>query len=311
MRKGAIGGLCTAIIVFIIVTVTCFCTTKIPAGYVGVVYNLNGGIEQETLSQGWRFTSPTKTVTLYTIAREQSYMSQAEIGDSPNDESFEIPTKEGASLKVDLAFGYSFDPARIPEIFVKFRGQNGQEILSSFIKPNMQGWIKEITPDFGMIEIVSKQRGAVNAAITEEMQKRFATYGIIIDRVSLTDVRPDAETDKAIKAKIKAQEELETAKVTAETAKIAAARDKDVAKIAATKEKEVAEINAEKARIEAQGKADAKLISAKATAEANREIARSLTPELLESQKISKWKGVVPQVQGAGATIVDIGQLSE
>lgn len=59
-------------------------------------------------------------------------------------------------------------------------------------------------------------------------------------------------------------------------------------------------------RIEAEGKADAQKIAAEAEAEANRKIAQSLTPELIEKIKYERWNGEVPQVQGNGATIVDI-----
>ena len=261
---------------------------------------MNGGVEDEVLTQGFRVVAPTKKVTLYSIALEQSYMTDGDQGDSPDDESFEIPTKEGASLDVDVAFSYSFELTEVSQTFTRFRGQSGKEILKSFIKPKMQAWIKEITPDFAMIDIVSKQRGMVNATLTEKLKERFAKYGIVIDNVALADVRPDEETDKAIKEKIKAQEALETAKVTAEKDKVEANRDK-----------EVAEINAEKAKIEAQGKADARKIEAEGEAAANKMISDSLSDKLIENKKIDKWKGDVPKVQGSNATIVDVGALEE
>lgn len=309
--KSKIKGSLIAVAVALVIISVIKCSTTIPAGYVGVVYNLDGGIEKDTLSQGWHLLSPTQTVTRYTIAREQSYMTKEKQGDSPENESFEIPTKEGASLEVDVAFGYSFDVERVSETFTKFRGQSGKEILTTFIKPNMQGWIKEITSRFGMMEIVATERGKINEAITEEMASRFDKYGIIIDRVSLTDVRPDKDTDKAIKKKIRAQEELATAKVNAETDKVNAEKDKEIAEINAKKDKEVAEINAEKAKIEAKGKADAKIIEAEAEAKANERISKSLTPELLEKKKIEKWNGTVPKVQGSGSTIVDTRDMTD
>ena len=55
-----------------------------------------------------------------------------------------------------------------------------------------------------------------------------------------------------------------------------------------------------------EGEAEAQLIAAEAEAKANRKIAESLTPELIEKIKYDKWNGSVPQVQGSGATIVDI-----
>lgn len=298
--KGIVGAIITALVIFGLIIGVAMCTEKIPAGYVGVVYNMNGGIEKDVLTQGFKVVAPTKKITLYSIALEQSYMTKGEQGDSSDDESFEIPTKEGASLEVDVAFSYSYELAEVPQTFTRFRGQSGKEILKSFIKPKMQAWIKEITPQFSMISIVSTQRGEVNKTLTDQLQERFRHYGISIDNVALADVRPDAETDEAIRKKIKAQEELETAKVTAETDKVNATRDK-----------EVAEINAEKAKIEAQGKADAKIISAEAEAKANKLISDSLTDKLIESKKIEKWKGEVPKVQGVGTTIVDIGGLAE
>ena len=307
MRKnGKVGGIAIGVVLVVAIIGSMLFTTKIPAGYAGIVYNMNGGIEKDVRHQGWSIIPPTKTVTKYTVAREQSYMTKDKRGDSEDDESFEIPTKEGASLEVDVAFGYTFDINRLPDTFNTFRGQSGKEILDSFIKPTMQGWIKEVTPRYGMIEIVSKQRGEVNAALTEEMQKRFDKYGIIIDTVTLTDVRPDKDTDKAIKEKIKAQEKLETARVTAETDKVNAERDKAVALINAEKEKEAAAIEAEKAKIKAEGAAAARETESKAEAEAIKRISGALTNEYNEYIHNKQWNGVEPQITGGATPIVDM-----
>lgn len=298
--KGVVGSIVTGVVIVLVIICGFACTERVPAGYVGVVYNMNGGVEDEVLTQGWKIVSPTKNVTLYSIALEQSYMTKSDQGDSPEDESFEIPTKEGASLETDIAFSYSYELNEVPNTFTRFRGQSGKEILKSFIKPKMQAWIKEITPEFAMIDIVSKQRGVVNAALTEKLKERFRPYGIVIDNVALADVRPDEDTDKAIKEKIKAQEALETAKVTAEKDKVEATRDK-----------EIAEINAEKAKIEAQGQADAELIRANAEAEANKKIAESLTDKLIEKIKYDKWNGELPYIEGTSTPIVNIKEAEK
>lgn len=298
--KGIIGAVITAVVIGFLMLGGCACSETIPAGYAGIVYNLNGGIEDTVLDQGWKIVPPTKRIITYTVGLEQSFMTKDKKGDSEDDESFEIPTKEGASLDVDVAYSYSFDRDRLPEIFKRFKGQSGKEILKTFIKPKMQAWIKEITPRFQMLEIISTNRGAVNKVITDELSERFAPYGIVIDNIALADVRPDEDTAKAIDERIQAQEQLEKAKVTAEREKVEAKKDK-----------EIAEINAEKERIEAQGKADAKIIAAEAEAKSNKLISDSLTSELLENKRINKWKGEVPTVQGAGSTIVDTRKLTE
>ena len=66
--KGKIGGIATGIIIALIIIIGLACTERIPAGYVGVVYNMNGGIEDKVLTQGWKFVSPTKKVTKFSIA---------------------------------------------------------------------------------------------------------------------------------------------------------------------------------------------------------------------------------------------------
>lgn len=77
------------------------------------------------------------------------------------------------------------------------------------------------------------------------------------------------------------------------------------------RKKEKASIQAEQAKIDAEGKAEAIKIKAEAEAEANRKIAESLTPELIEKQKIDKWNGEVPKIQGGNtSTIVDTRDMT-
>lgn len=63
VKKGFIGAIVLAVILFGGVILGLMCTERIPAGYVGVVYNMNGGVDGEVLQQGWHLVSPTKKVT--------------------------------------------------------------------------------------------------------------------------------------------------------------------------------------------------------------------------------------------------------
>lgn len=70
---GKIGAIILALILLAALFCGVICTEKVPAGYVGVVYNMNGGVDGEILTQGWHLVSPTKKVTTYSIGIEQSY----------------------------------------------------------------------------------------------------------------------------------------------------------------------------------------------------------------------------------------------
>lgn len=81
--KGMIGAVALALAMIIALIGVIICLEKIPAGYVGVVYNMNGGVEGDVLTQGWHVVAPTKKITTYSIGLEQSYLSSEDIGDSP------------------------------------------------------------------------------------------------------------------------------------------------------------------------------------------------------------------------------------
>lgn len=294
-KKGMVGGIALGVIIIIGGICVYGCTERIKPGYTGVVYNINGGINGETLGKGWHIVLPTKKVTQYSIALEQSYLTKDKKGDSPEDESFNIPTSDGKTLNVDLEFSYRFDPDKITQTFEMFKGKDGETIKDSFIKPKIMAWTQEVSAKYPVTDVFGDKRAEINAELDRYLKEKFSEYGIIIDTVNFTRIETDSETTSAIQKKVTAQQEQELANIEAQTAKINAEKDK-----------EVAQINAEKAKIEAQGKADAKKIEAEAEAEANRKIADSLTPEFNEYTKIEKWSGNLPQVQGNGATILDM-----
>lgn len=89
---------------------------------------MSGGVDGEVLTQGWHLVSPTKKVTTYSIGLEQSYLTSDDRGDSPNDESFNVPTSDGKTVKVNLEFSYRFDEERVAETFTLFKGKDGETI---------------------------------------------------------------------------------------------------------------------------------------------------------------------------------------
>lgn len=306
MKKGAIGGVFLGVALLIGLIVVFSCAEKVPAGYVGVVYNMNGGVDGEILTQGWHIVSPTKKITTYSIGIEQSYLTAADKGDSKKDESFSTPTSDGKSLVVDLEFSYKFDETRVAETFTRFKGQSGTDVKNTFIKPKMIAWTQEVTAKYPVTDVFGDKRQELNEALDVYLKTKFEPYGIIIDTVNFTNISTDEETQAAIQKKVTAQQELELAQIEAQTSKVEAEKDKQVALIEAQKNKETALIQAEQAKIKAEGEAEAKKIAAEAEAEANRRIAESLTPELIEKIKYEAWDGKLPTVQGSGMPIIDI-----
>jgi len=320
--KGTIGAIATGVLIVFAVIMFFMMFEKVPAGYVGIVYEMNGGISDEVLTQGWHIVGPTKQVTLYSIGIEQSYLTSGKDGDSAGDDSFEVPTSDGKGLKVDLTFTYRYDPERVAQLFTRFKGQSGKAVRDTFIKPNIISWVKEVTAKYPVTEILGEERANLNIAVSEYVKEKFEPYGIIVENTSLINIDADEETRKQVQRRVNAIQELELAQTEKKTAKVKAdqekevaltkaQQDKETALILAEQEKETSVINAEQAKIKAEGDAEAKRIKAAAEAEANKMIADSLTPELIEKAKIDKWNGDVPTVAGNGSDsmIVDISDL--
>lgn len=299
-KKGLIGAIITGAVILFGIVCAIICLQRIPAGYVGVVYNMNGGVDGEVLTQGWHIVSPTKKVTTYSIGLEQSYLVSGEKGDSKNDESFKCPTSDGKSVTVELEFSYRFDNERVADTFVKFKGKDGETIKDTFIKPKVSAWTQEITALYPVTDIFGDKRTDINAHLDSYLHEKFDQYGILIDTVNFTNIEVDPETAAAIQKKVNAQQELELANIEAQTAQVQANKDKQVAQIAA-----------ETAVIEANAKAEVQKIEAEAEAEANRKIAQSLTKDLIGYQYAQSWDGSLPKITGADTPIFNVNNLLE
>lgn len=290
-KRGFIGGVTLAVVIVTIFILLLLCTTKVPAGYVAVQYNMNGGVKDEVLSQGFHVVSPTIKTTLYTVGLEQSYLTSDNRGDSKDDESFSASSSEGKAIQIDLTFTYQYQPENVVGVFNRFKGQSGKDVRDSFIKPNIISWTKEVVAKYKVSDILGAERANINIAMTDYLSNKFEPYGITISNVSLINVEVDEETREAINAKITAQQNAETQSINNQTAIDKAKADAEVAKT------------------NAQAKADAKMIEAEAEANANKMLEQSLTDNILKQRYIEKWNGELPKVSGDSSLILDINDL--
>lgn len=275
-KNGLVGGISLGVIMVIALIVMGLCLERVPAGYVGVQYDMNGGVREEVLTQGWHMVRPGIKVTLYTVGIEQSYLTAGEDGDSKGDESFSASSKEGKALQIDLTFTYQYDAKDVTKVFTQFKGQSGQGVRDSFIKPNIISWTKEIIAKYPVTDILGAEKANVNIALTEYLSEKFKPYGITVSNVSLINIGVDKDTRTAINNKIKAQQDAETQAINNQIA-----IDK-------------AEADAKAKLTAAQAEADAQLIEAKAEAEANDLLTKSLSNTILNSKWIEKWNGELP-----------------
>lgn len=283
--RGIIGavGLAVALVVGLICCIICI--EKIPAGYVGVVYSMDGGVQDEILTQGWKLVAPTKTVKKFTISNEQLILTRDEREGSPTDDSFMVSTADNANISISFQMTYRYIQDQVVNTYKKFRGMDGESIVNGRVRTVLKAKISEVTTFYTMMDIYSGDRGKINSEITEFLNGEFSRdYGIDVLDASIIDVHPDAQLQKTIDDRVTAMQKKQQAEAEQET-------------IAVQNQTKI---------MQAEADAEALRISAQAEAEANRIIAQSITPELIAMKEAeARMEHGWVTVQGVEAVVTN------
>ena len=280
---GVIGGAIVGIILAIAVILGIVCLERVPVGYEAVVYSMDGGVQDETLKQGWHLVAPTKKVKLFTVSNEQLLLTKDKREGSKDDESFRVASSDNASIAISFQMSYRFNPDTLVTTYKAFKGMDGTDIVDSRVRTVLKSRISEITTDYSLMDLYSGNRAVINDKITKYLNERFSKqFGIEVLDASIIDVHPDKQLRHAINDRIKAQQKSSQAKVEQETAKV----------------------EAETKLIKAQNEAEIKKTEAKGEADANKLISSSITEELIRMKEAeARLKHGWVEVNGASTVV--------
>lgn len=288
MKKGLLGGISLALVLIIGLFCCVTCMERIPTGYVGVVYSMNGGVQDELLTQGFHLVAPTKHVKEFTVGNEQIVLSKDSRDGSEGDDSFLVSTADNANISISFQMSYRYKQDQVVETYKKFRGMNGEDIVNSRVRTVLKAKISEVTTFYTMMDIYSGDRGKINDEITAFLNEELGDeFGIEVIDASIIDVHPDAQLQKTIQDRVTAMQKKQQAQAEQETIKV-----QNETKI-----------------MQAQADAEAKRIAAQGEAEANRILQESLSEPVLRQQYLEKWDGKLPAtvVGDSGNLMVGVG----
>lgn len=272
---GKIGAAILALVLIVSLFGVAICSERVPAGYVGVVYSMSGGIEDEVLNQGWHIVSPTKKVMEFTVSEEQLALT--------GDDAFPVSTADNANIDISFQMSYYFIEDRVPETYARFKGMDGEKIIDTRVKTVLKSKISEVTADYSMMDIYSGERATINKEIKAYLDKELGErYGITVTEASIVDVHPDKQLQKTIDERVTAMQKKQQAQAEQETIKV----------------------QNETKLLKAKAEADAAIIAAEAEAKANKIIANSITENLLKMEEMTARKkhGWV-EIQGASTVV--------
>lgn len=264
---------CAVIVAIIVLVVMAFlCVSFVGTGNTGIVVRF-GAVQDKTFDPGFHFKSPFKKVIQMDNREQTSEITMLAFSKDIQEVSLKM------NINYRLLKGYSADMYK--DVGKKYEG--------IVITPRVFELTKNIVSEYDAEQIVSK-REDISKMIKGRLSSEMSEYGIVIQQISLSDIDfTDAYTNaveaKQVASQTKLQSEIDQARTLAE------------ATTQQSKEKLAADTAAYRLMQEADANAYAIQAEAEANAEANKKIAESLTPSLIEYQKIMQWDGAVSQVQ--------------
>ena len=282
------GKILAVVVAIVAIIGGIFCVAsleRIEAGEVGVVYSMKDGVQDELLQQGVHFINPFYKVNEFPVSQQQLVLSNNPADYNSNshaDWHVDAPA-DGGMVKLNLTVNYNFIPERVTGLYERFRGMDGDTLVENMVQNSIIAYIKEVTPQFSVMDIYSTKRAEVGQAITDYLNEKLNDeYGINIASALIIDVQLDETLMQKIQAKEQAKQDAEKAELDKQTAIAQAETDK----------------------VKAQSKADVAIIEAEAEAEANRLISESITPELIQMKEAeARMEHGWVEVQGASSVV--------
>lgn len=257
------------------------CST-VPSGHVGVKVYLLGsskGVDTEELGVGRYWIGINEELFLFPTYTQNYTWTKAPDATGTEDESITFQTMEGMSVNADMGISYHINPEKVTDIFQKYR-KGVAEITDIYLRNMVRDALVLEASKLPVESVYGSGKAALIEAVQKRVQDQVSSIGIVIEKIYwIGDVRLPPVVVKRIDEKNAATQ-------------MAQQRQNEVAQAKAEAQKKIEE---------ARGDAESTLLKAKAQAEANRELAASITPELVQYRALDKWDGVLPRMTGSNA----------
>ena len=232
---------------------------------------------------GWQgeWRSSAKLIVVERTPETREWSSAKDNGTSAKNQAIYAESKESIGFSVGMncsAQIYTEDDA--VKFLYSYNNKTLEQIMDSEIRARVESKFVEQCAQYTLNEILANKENIMNS-VRDDVEKYFGDKGITITVLGMKDgIEYDDEAiQTAINEKFSSEQKLVT--------------QENNNKVIISK---------------AEAEAEAQRIAAEAEADANKKIAESLTPELIEKQKIEKWKGDVPQVQGFATPIINMSE---
>jgi regulator of protease activity HflC (stomatin/prohibitin superfamily) len=294
-RLGAL--VIVAIVAILLLGLTISAWRNIAPGYVGIVFDkANHNVTAGALEPGWAFINPfTQAIQEYPVTiQTYSMVQKTSEGSTSGDDSIKVQSNEGQQLNLDVVIQYQVIKEEAGQLYQDWGGADITVVEDRVVRQYTRSQVPVVASKYGWEEITSSKRDVINAEISQALETEFKKRHLRLISFAVREVHLPQALQTALDQKIQAQQAAEQQRYQLEQARVKA--EQDVAEA-------TGRANALKAQ--AEGEAQATLTRARAQAEANRQLAQSLTPDLIRYQQIQRWDGKLPIFTGGATPLID------
>jgi regulator of protease activity HflC (stomatin/prohibitin superfamily) len=254
-------------------------------GNVGIViHKLGGGVDRTPLGQGLHFRNPLTTgIEEYPVYMQTLVLTRGTSDGSSSNDEINVNSVEGQPVSVDVSLSFELDASKTPALYTTFR-THIEQIQHGYVKQAIRQALQEVVGSEPIADMLGPKKAEVVARTQALIASRLAPYGFIVKQFTINEVRAPAEVMAAINTKNVMQQQALTAQ----------------------NELQKNMFNAQGDSIRASGRAMAILTEAQAQAEANRLLAASITPTLVQYEMTKKWNGQMPTVTGGATPLLQL-----
>lgn len=217
--QGRQGGLRTlgggAIIAGVIVAFLSLSMVVVPAGNVGVVFNVFGGVQEDELGEGFHIVLPfLQQVTLYDVRQQEITLARE------TNDMITARSSEGLEITIDATILYQV----VRNEAARLHQDIGPSYVEVRVRPEIRSQIRDGISNFMAAELISTQRNEVGIMIQQNLATELSDDNIRILSVLLRDVRIPESITAAIEEKQAAEQQVQVEENRRRQAEIAAQR---------------------------------------------------------------------------------------
>lgn len=284
----------------------------VPAGHAKVKTTFGKVSEDAPLAEGFHFVNPLASFTTYSL-QDQAYEL----------ENVSVPSQDKFKSSVGITVMYKFDK----DFLAKIRQDAGDEeaAVHKYMRQKLLSVVREFGKSVPTAQDLFKAdvQNRLQVEIQREVSEYAGRYGLLVGDVFIQDITLDPTIQEQVK-QVKIREE----QVNREKAQLQIVEQQSLRQVkeaesrakAAEQDALARRHNSDAKLYEAKNAADAQLYAAQAEAKANKELAASVTADLLKLKEAEarlitaeKWQGGVPEtvIGGDGANAVPLFHMNK